>query len=300
MRTRQFLRALPVVAVALLVLTAGCSFPGGGGESSPTPGTAGANATTGTTDGTTTTTPGSVSITGVEGGRLVDAAALADAHRRALVAGSFEIRHVQNASIVVPTGPNTSQVARTTILQQVVAGDGARPYRYRQSNSAVRFALQAWGNDSTRVFRTLQGDEVVRAPSVDDPTPVSSLTSRGTVAKYLRAGNFTVANTTSANGTRFVTLHADELTVENDTDLFVRGSANYSGYSSTAVVAENGVVRSLTVTANYELRGERHDLTVSFEVLRTSGVTVEQPAWARRALAAVTQTEEPVGTGTSV
>lgn len=297
MPTRQSRRALLVVAVAVLVVTAGCSFLGGGGESTPTNGTTGANATTGTPDGTTTTaTP--VSVAGVEDGRLVDPAALADAHRRALVAGSFETRRVQNASIVVPTGPNTTQVARTTVLQQVVAEDGARPYRYRQSNSALRFTLQVWGNDSARVFRALQGDEVVRAPSVDDPDPVSGLTSRDAIAEYLRAGNFTVADATSANGTRVVTLRADELAVENDTDLFVRGASNYGDYSATAVVAEDGVVRSLTVTASYELRGERRDLAVSFEVLRTGDVTVEQPTWARRALAAATQTEEPVGTGT--
>ncbi|MFC5970679.1 hypothetical protein ACFPYI_04970 [Halomarina salina] len=295
MRTRQVQRALPVIAVALLLLTAGCSF--GGGDSTPTNGTA-TDGDTATTAGPATTTTEAVSLAGVEDGRVVDAAALADAHRQALAASSFETRRVQNASVVVSTGPNTSQVTRTTNLVQVVAEEGARPYRFRQSDSAVGFELQAWGNDSTRVFRALQGQEVVRAPSVGEPDPVTGVVSRNTVAGYLRAGNFTVAGSETVNGTTFVTLEADELAVENDSDLFVAGSSNYRNYSSTVVVDEDGVVRALDVSATYELRGERHDLSVSFEVLRLGTVTVEQPEWARRALAAATETDDPVGTGT--
>ena len=302
MRTRQLRRALPVLAVTLLLMTAGCSFLGGGDESTPTNATT-TNATTATaetTAGTPVTTTDGASLAGVEDGRLVDAAALADAHQRALVAQSFETRRVQNASVVVRTGPNSSEVARTTLTQQVVAGEGGRPYRYHRSDSAIRFTLQAWGNDSTRVFRALQGQEVIRAPSVVDPEPVSSVASRNTVADYLRAGNFSVADRESVNGTTLVTLEADELTVENDSDLFIEGSSNYRNYSSTVVVGEDGIVRELTVSATYELRGERRDVSVSFRVLRLGNVTVEQPAWARRALAAATETEVPVGTGTPV
>ncbi|MWG35471.1 DUF7537 family lipoprotein [Halomarina oriensis] len=296
MRLRGFRRALPALVVALLLVTAGCSLPGGG-EQSPTT-APGESPSPVPTDGSPTGTAGDVAVPGVEDGRLVDAEALATAHAEALTASSFETRRVQNASVVVPTGPNSSQVARTAIVQQVVAGEGGSPYRYQQTDSATGFRLQAWGNDSVRVFRALQGDEVVRPPSVGESEPVSSLVSQRSLRAYLESGNFTVQETTTRNGTTLVTLTADELAVENDSDLFVRGSSDYEEYDATVVVSESGVVRSLELSATYDLRGERRDLAITYEVVRQGGVEFEQPEWAARALAAATPTEEPVQTST--
>jgi hypothetical protein len=309
MSPRQLRRVLPAVAVALLLVTAGCSFGGGGGTPTPDPGGTDAvptDATTGpsTTEPTGTAptaepTPGNVSVAGVEDGRLVDAEALAAAHQRALLAAGFETRLVQNASIVVPTGPDSEEVAPTTNVRQVLATAGGEEYRYRQTTGAVRFELQAWGNRSTRVFRTLQGREVVQT-RIGEPTPPSTLAGRETVREYLAAGNFTRDGTVTRDGERLAVLRADDLVVENDTDLFVAGSADYANYSSTVLVGADGVVRGMEVSATYALRGERHAFETTFSVLRQGSVTFERPGWVGEVLRATTPTDEPPGTGTPV
>ncbi|MFD1511856.1 hypothetical protein [Halomarina rubra] len=298
MSTRQLRRALPVVAMALLLVTAGCSLPGGG-DGTPTAGSP--EPTTGTTTPsatpTTNGTPGDVSIAGVEDGRVVDASALAAAHEEALAADSMETRLVQDASIIVPTGPNSSQVANATIVQQVVAEAGGQPYRYRLEQRGIGFTAQVWGNDSVEVTLPSQAGET-QPPRVGEPQDRSLITSTNAIGTYLDRGNYTVTGTTTEGNRTLVTLEADELTVENDTDLFVRGASDFENYRSTVVVSEDGVVRSLEITAEYTLRGERRDLSITYEVLRQGNVSFEQPEWARTALASTTATEEPVGTAT--
>lgn len=306
MSTRQLRRALPVVAMALLLVTAGCSLPGGGGDESPTTGTEGttdtSDATDGeTTDSTTSPTQGTagtpdVSIPGIEDGRVVDAEALASAHQEALSARSMETRLVENASIVVPTGPNTSAVTDASIVQQVVAAAGGSPYRYRLDQQGIGFTARVWGNDSVQVTLPSQAGET-QSPRVGEPQDVSLITSRNAISNYLGYGNYSVAETTTEGGQTRIVLQTDELTVENDSDLFVRGASEFQDYTSTVVVSEDGVVQHVDISATY-LLDERRQLDITYDVVRQGNVSFEQPEWARRALEQVTATEEPVSTGT--
>lgn len=296
MSTRQLRRALSVVAMALLLVTAGCSLPGGG-DGTPTAGPPETDATTApSTDGATNGTE-NVSIAGLEDGRVVDAQALAAGHQEALSARSLETRLVQNASIVVPTGPNSSQVVATRVVQQVVAEAGGSPYRYRLDQQGIGFTAQVWGNDSVQVTLPSQAGEPQPA-RVGEPQDVSLITSSNAITNYLQRGNYTVTNTTTDGNQTLVTLQTDELVVENDSDLFVRGASDFGNYSSTVVVSGDGVVQSVDISADYALRGERYDLAIEYRVLRQGGVTFEQPEWAKRVLANATATEEPAGTPT--
>lgn len=273
------MRALRVVAVALLLVTAGC---GGLGGSS---GTATPNGTTAETADDAGGDAGALTIPGVEDGRLTDSAALVDAHRRALTNDSFESRLRSNLTQRVPTSSNTTQLVETTITQRVVAERGARPYRYRRTDRATGTTFQAWGNDTVQAVRGLQNDRVVTR-RVGQPESPAAITTARPLAEYLSLGEYRVVERTTRDGERLAVLRADGLAVENDSGLFVSGSENVSNFSATAVVDGDGRIRSLSLTADYTIDGEAATVDLTYEVVRIGGVSFEQPDWAAEIIAA--------------
>lgn len=277
------MRALPAVALALLLVVAGCGTPGGTGT--PT-GTTDAPTATDTATSTATPTAGNgsaASIPGIEDGELTDAGALARAHQRALVNDSFETRLVVNATERVPTGGNNTAVVNTSTLQQVVAEAGARPYQYRLRNRALGTQFDVWANDSVQVTRAMQDGSVYQY-QFGDPQSPASVTGSTLVRSYLSLGEYTVVNRTTSEGTTLVTLRADDLAPEETDGLFVRRSENVSNYASTVVVDGEGRVRSLDVRATYTVDGEAGGVDVSYDVVRLGGVATQRPDWVATAL----------------
>jgi len=269
------MRALPVVAVALLLVTAGC---GGFGGSSGTPDANSSNSTT-------STPAEGVDVPGVKDGRLADPAALGAAHQRAVGNDSFESRLRSNHTQRVPTSQNSTATVETTITQRVVAAAGTRPYRYRRSDRATGVTFQAWGNDSTQAVRGIQDGSVV-SRQLSRPQSPSTITSAKTLAEYLSMGEFRVADRTTRDGEQFVVLRAEGLSVENRSGLFVSGSRNVSNFSATAVVDGEGRIQSLSLSADYTIDGEPATIDLTYELLRIGGVDFERPDWAAEILAA--------------
>lgn len=278
------MRALPVLAVALLLVTAGCGGLGGSSGTATPDGAAG----TATDAGGTGTAPGAggdLSVPGVENGRLTDPSALADAHRRALTNDSFESRLRSNLSQRVPTSSNSTQVVETTIVQRVVAEPGARPYRYRRTDRATGVTFQAWGNDSVQAVRGIQNDQVVTR-RVGQPQSPAAITTARPLAAYLSLGEYHVVERTTRDGEAVVVLRADGLSVENSSGLFVSGSENVSNFTATAVVGGEGRIRSLSLSADYTIDGEAATVDLTYEVVRIGGASFERPDWATAIIAA--------------
>lgn len=268
------MRALSVVAVALLLVVAGCGSPGGSGTPTGTADSPTASPTaTAAGNGT-----GAAAIPGVTDGALTDPAALADAHEAALLNDSFETRLVANATERVPTSGNTTSVVNTSTLQQVVAEADGQPYQYRLRNRVLGTQFDVWANESVEVTRAMQGGTVFRY-QFGEPQSASLVTGSDMLRSYLSLGNYSVTNTTTRDGTTLVTLSADELAVEETDGLFVRNSENVSNYSSTVVVDGEGRVRSLDVRAAYTVEGRAGTIDVSYRIVRVGGVQTQRPDW---------------------
>ncbi|WP_254537271.1 DUF7537 family lipoprotein [Halomarina litorea] len=267
------MRALSVVAVALLLVVAGCGSPGGSGTPTGT-----ADSPTASPASTTGNDSGAASLPGVTDGQLTDPAALADAHEAALLNDSFETRLVVNATERVPTSSNGSAVVNTSTLQQVVAEEGGRPYQYRLQNRKLGSQFDVWANDSVEVTRAMQGGTVFQY-KFGQPQSTASVTGANVVRSYLSLGNYTVTNTTTRDGATLVTLSADELAADERDGLFVRRSENVSNYSSTVVVDGEGRVRSLDVRAEYTVDGKAGAVDVSYRLVRVGGVETQRPDW---------------------
>jgi len=273
------MRGLRVVAVALLLVTAGCGGLGGSPETATPDGTAAETADDAGGD------TEALAVPGVEDDRLTDSAALVDAHRQALTNDSLESRLRSNLTQRVPTSSNTTRLVETTITQRVVAERGARPYRYRRTDRATGTTFQAWGNDTVQAVRGLQGDQVVTR-RVGQPESPAAITTARPLAEYLSLGEYRVVERTTRDGERLAVLRAEGLTVEDDSGLFVRGSENVSNFSATAVVDGDGRIRSLSLTADYTIDGEAATVDLVYEVVRIGGVSFEQPGWAADIIAA--------------
>ncbi|WP_246989427.1 hypothetical protein [Halorientalis marina] len=264
-------RALVLVLLAAVVL-AGC-MGGLGTETDPsteatdsngtatvssetTRGVSDGSSPTEPTDGNETATVSSESIPGVSDGTLTNATALARANEASLTetGGAVRIRRQSSAEqstfdLVVGAGLTTYQLT------------GSRS----ASDDAVDFDL--WSNDTTRVIRTRADGEYNYRTNDRRDDRLSVLSG---VEEYLAAGNFTVANESTGNGT--VVLTADTFVTPADSYGPLTDVGSLDG---RLVVSESGLIRSFTVAA----ATERETGSYSYTLLRTGVDRVDKPDW---------------------
>ena len=243
-------RSLAPLALALLVLFAGCTMPTGGPSSTDSP------AASAPADGETTASPSPTatpaseraSPPGVTDSTLEDATALLAAHADALRETGYRLD-------VIRTGTQTTYVAEPDYgSYRVVPGP-------TNTNPAV------WANGSVAVARETRGNETVynRPPRLW-PSP-ARMTGSEALRTLFAAGEYT-ANGTAPCGDRTCTV------------LRAEGSDRFENFSGRALVHESGVVHQFH--ASYVVDGEGREFHL---VLAARGnVTVSRPSWVGTAL----------------
>lgn len=237
-------RAFVLLALATVVL-AGCL----GGPGTTT--------TAEPTDDSDTTDVSSDEVPGVTGGSLANATALADANEAALTADGGAVR-------VSRSGATGSATAR------LVVGADLATYRLTSSrpvDAGRTVDVDLWSNETTRVVRmAANGDVNYRLADRHD----DQLTLLHGVEDYLAAGNFTVANESTGNGT--VVFTADEFVPPADGHGPLTDVDSFSG---RLVVDGAGLIHDLSVSAT--TGGET--LTYRYELLRTGVDRAAKPDW---------------------
>jgi hypothetical protein len=269
---------LAVVAVALLLVVAGC---GGDGTASTTTEPTTTQPTTEPTQPPRTTIEGETEPPfsaerlppGVATDGSVDVSRLAAAHAEALAGASFALD--LNLTRTVAVNGSTRRVAAS----QRTLTDGDGEFLLRFENPQVGIGQTTWGNDSTAVSRvTAQGSTSYRPA---DPALVrENLSARPFVDQFLAAGAYSVA----VAGEDRVLLTADA--PRTDAADRIGGSVSaVDAYEGRAVVDRQGRIRHLSVNADVSLaNGGSATLDVSIGLSGLGSTDVERPEWVAEAL----------------
>jgi hypothetical protein len=298
--TRERIRALALVAVAVLAVAFGGTALGGvGGQQALQDGSnasAGGNDTAGNASVNESALPPGVSASGVE-----NASALVAAHEEALSASGYAFTFRQNYS--VETGENQSlppAVADTSAVQNGTVAPGLAPFSVHTEteretpNRTVTTAVDYWGNDSAVAVRSMEGNRTefrtfqrgvneTSADALGRPSFDAVVTKSRIVMGVLESGEFAVAGTEQAENRTLVSLEATEY----GGTLGV-APENVTAYDATVVVDERGLVRSFEFSLASTTRSIPVELRYEFDVTERE-VNVTQPGWVSEAFASAGQ-----------
>ncbi|WP_276258603.1 DUF7537 family lipoprotein [Haloglomus litoreum] len=257
---------LAAVALAVLLVTAGCSgVLGGDGSTSPDEPTP--------VDG-----DAADSLPGVSDGQVTNATALLAAHEQGLVDAGFENRLQLNATISY-----RGEAVDSAREKQVIAEPGASEYRFRvvnqQGGGGVRF--DHWGNESVWVSRGTLGDRTTYQVR-DRRAGASGLAVRGIMANYINGSEATVTNVSERDG---LTLYTFETTTPpTDPDALPENATNVRDYRLRFVADSQGRIHALVAQGTYDIQGEASTFYVGYRTVGLGDRAVTQPDWASEAL----------------
>lgn len=248
-------RAIGVLGLCLLLSIAGCEALSGGngvgpGEEPP----------------------------GVEDGQLVDAGALSDAHIEAMNESGFSHEFSLDQTRTVDGEPTeTYQGHRTSVAP------GASEYTYQLVHRGeVSSRLFYWGNETVEYSRGNWGG--MRQTGSGPPADVRTLTGVEALEPHLTA-TYEVVETREADGGDDNETEGGTLTVLEASDrptsdeAFPDQAADVRNYDASLVVDQDGRIRSLEVTAEYDIEGESGEYRLSYEVTEVGDPGVTRPYW---------------------
>lgn len=188
---------------------------------------------------------------GVEYGRLGDAGALADAHVEAMSESGFSHEISLDQTRTVEGEPTeTYRGQRTSVAP------GASEYTYQLVNSGeVSSRFLVWGNETLEYSRGKWGG--LRQSGSGVPAEARTLTDVELLEPHLTAP-YEVVETREADGGDGDETDGGTLTVLEATDrptsddAFPNDAEDVRSYDATLVVDEDGRIRSLEATAEYD------------------------------------------------
>lgn len=243
---------LHVVAVAAVLVVAGCTLGPGGGTPTGEPSTA---------------TPSLSELSyppGVTDGG-VNVTALLSAHRDAIDGRSFTM---------TVDGTFRSSFVNFSRRTRLTVDEGWNRYRRRTDHPNL---TRSWYVvDGTFYERVVAGERpTYETKPVDGPRATPS-SGYGLLNDSLVLGNYTVERATVRNGTPAVVLTADE-----PRERFAE--EGYADVEATLVVDEAGLVREYRLRYVFGTGDDRQVRTLSMAITGVDATTVGRPAWLDRA-----------------
>lgn len=232
---------------------------------------------TATTDGTPT--PGTLAPGVTEAG-VENASALVEAHLGVLVDRGFEHR-VEERRAVRETGTNATRRSRRTV--RAVATAGLSSFRFERSTR--RSGSVAWSNGSVGVARATLPNGSVRYDVLGPEDGFAGedrqrrLLRSGFLRKFLRAGDYRLADWNRSGGRTLLTLRATG-----------PGDPSVESFRGTVVVDARGVVHRLNATLSVTVEDREVTRHVRYLLGRTGVDGVPEPAWLDEAVAATNAT----------
>lgn len=283
--------AVPAVALAALLVAAGCSgFSGGGPDTAsvtetlspvPVPATASPDGMAGTGGST-----GELLAPGLTRDGVVDPFALAGAHRRSLSNRSYTA--VATTTIIGPDWPHR------TVERRVAVAAGGVPYHLVETSdpdptypvTSVARRIEIWSGGRLALFRVgVENVSYRRGTTGSVAGPLVDLTGHDRLVGYYGSvDRWSVGEHPVPNGTRYVlesrgSLHPGILNVP----LFLTDPRDVH---LRVVTTEDGrvVATHLRYVATFDGRRVTVDRSLRFEDVGTT--TVAEPAWVEEARAA--------------
>lgn len=264
--------SIAAVAVAALIVLAGCGgiLNGGDGGSGPN-----------TIDVDPGALPGGVSQDGITNG-----SELAQSHATGLSETGFTATY--SLSVLLSTQQGNRE---QSITQEVKATPGMNSFWVNATTvQGPQTAItQYWGNESLGLSRSLVANETRFRKLPASLDRENRFTLAATLDQLVRIGDYGITGTEDVDGTTEFTLQANSVNSS-----FGSGSAggidasNVSNLSSTMVVDAQGVIQEFELSFNATTGSGEAFYSVSFEVTSRSDVSVSKPAWIDEALQNVT------------
>lgn len=264
-------RSLAAVALAVLLVVAGCS-----GTSDQRPETTTAPTTVGELNTTATTTSASESAdvsqmalpSGVTANGLENASTLVTTHNQSLANRTYRLVLESNASeydtsIRATRGPDaTLLVADSASLATQMWTEGSR-------------TSMAQTSDGETSYRFMQGEF---SSQLDFDTYANF--SQSILATYLRVGEYETTNVVTRDGTKLVELTASGVN-QSMVERMAGTNSNVSveSFEARALVDSEGIVREFEATVVETVDGERQTNAVRYELSDLESASVEQPEW---------------------
>lgn len=262
-------RVPTAVALAALLLLAGCSLGGSGG-----PGTD-------QSPGGTADSPAAGSFTypaGFDADGVTNDTAATRGHRETLLASSgFAVTY--DASVTEPG--NTTTV---TYVQSVETGSEEVHWRMNvSSGDRAGSRAQYYANDTVYSRTNSVGSDSPTYGNRSHEYALGSFTGLDFVRPALVDVSYGSSEETTRAGVPAVVY--SDASVESTAGLFGQGTdpANVSEFSSTLVVGDDGIVRELRYSATVTNGGTDRTVEVTVTVTDVGETTVSRPSWVSEA-----------------
>lgn len=193
-------------------------------------------------------------VPGVANGTLSNASALVEANLNAVTTNGAVLQVNQSAE-------------QMDIDARLAIGANVSTYRLRGTGSASggdATSIDQWGNETTQLVRTTSNGET-NYRVLDEPD--DRLTLLRATEEFLSAGEFTVTNETTSDGS--VVLTTTNETVSNSSGPAARS------LDGRLVVTESGQMQNLSVT----ITRDGQMVTYSYDVIQAGLESVSKPDW---------------------
>lgn len=264
-------RHVIVIAVAVAVVLAGCSFPGSTDRANPDESVTAAPVPD-VAIGAPEVSP--LSIPGITNASRISPATLARAHRKALETQPVRIRAAQNSTL---TGIEVRDRTGHRNATLVVGGPGSyrydetRVYRYFDAENRTVTTVGAFANESVGILRSVRDSTTRYRSLAPGQRPSSLLWNTSTlVRQYLSVRRATV----------------DRITWHGRTVYRVVGYGAAGGvysltseYEVRAIVQPDGLVRRLSVDYVESPMGHVRDVQYTLSIDPIDSEKVTPPAW---------------------
>lgn len=266
-------RASIAVALAAMLLLAGCSLGGLGGspatdDESPT--------ATGTP--TPSATPAFSAPAGYDEGGVTNISAAIDAHRNTLLASS-------GFSVSYDAVVNSSEQTTTVRYDQRVETGTEEALRETNvsSGDVAGSVARYYANDTVYVQSRQPGATETSYNNRSKSYSPSSFAGTQLVRPALTDVSYGSSEVVTDGGSRAVvysdaTLDAADSLLGKNVDI-----ENVTAFSATLTVGENGIVRKLTYTATVQSGGDERTVEVTVRTYDVGSTTVDRPDWVSQA-----------------
>ncbi|WP_158055335.1 DUF7537 family lipoprotein [Halorussus halophilus] len=261
-------RSLAAVAVAVLLVVAGCS-----GTSDQSPDATTTATTVGEINPTTTAQESDASQmalpAGVTANGLENASALVTAHNRSLADRSYRFAFESNSS-EYSSRIRAARGLDATLLVANSANTTTRSWTQGSRTSMVQTA------DGERGYRLVQG-EYESALGFDTYADLT----RAVLVTYLRVGEYETTDVVTRDGTKLVELTATGIN-RSAVDQLAGEESNVSvdAFEARVLVDSDGVVHEFEATVTETVDAESRTNEVGYDLSDLGSASVERPDWA--------------------
>ncbi len=258
-------RPLLAVALAGMLLLAGCSgSPGTATEPAVNDSTTATASATATDAAGTATPPAGLDFApGTSADGVVNASALLEAHLSALNGSDYRVRATQTAN------------DRTTNILVAESGDRLR----MRANGSATTTNDIWSTADRSITRRGTGDTATYTvagagtPAAGIAENLSSLYVAAPLAS-VEYGEFAYDGTAEHDGEQLLRFVA---TGVNQSAIDSANVSSVSSYDATLLVSEDGVVHEATIDVTAE--SENESRSSSTEYAAATGIELERPSW---------------------